>query len=101
MPPRPPAGGIPTRVPADGEGRRGAPGAAHQRRKEEPEKDDETEKNSRMAIATGTYYFTSAADVSETKVEYTYGYGQSNVFFKPTKAAKYPFRPTIAKPFWR
>ena len=26
------------------------------------------------AIAMGTYYFTSAADASETKVEYTFGY---------------------------
>ena len=52
-----------------------------------------------MAIATGTYYFTSAADVSETKVEYTYGYGQSNVLFKPTKAAKYTFRQTFTNAF--
>jgi len=130
----------------------------------------QVELNGNMAIAMGTYYFTSAADDSETKVEYTfgykkndagdkvriflhhssvpysapalteeamrpitelevlkaqdnwakaianiskvyldggdyigaagtaagqlYGYGHSNVLFKPTKAAKYPFRPT-------
>ena len=30
--------------------------------------------NGNVAIAMGTYYFTSAADGSKTKVEYTFGY---------------------------
>jgi len=32
------------------------------------------ELNGNTAIAMGTYYFTSAADGSNTKVEYTFGY---------------------------
>ena len=34
----------------------------------------QVELNGNTAIAMGTYYFTSAADGSETKVEYTFGY---------------------------
>eukprot|EP00435_Cladocopium_sp_Y103_P003824 s6053_g1.t1 len=85
----------------------------------------------------GNYFFTSAADGSKTKVEYTfgykknadgkaawanaiksisktyldggdyvaaaakaagelYGYGHTNVLFKPTKAAEAQFRPTAS-----
>merc|ERR550514_122459 len=32
--------------------------------------------------------------VAATKAGELYGYGKSNVLFKPTKAADYPFRPT-------
>jgi len=34
--------------------------------------------NGRVAIAMGTYYFTSAEDGSKTKVEYTFGYKKNN-----------------------
>jgi len=34
--------------------------------------------NGRVAIAMGTYYFTSAEDDSKTKVEYTFGYKKAN-----------------------
>jgi len=33
-------------------------------------------------------------DVAATAAGQLYGYGKSNVLFKPTKAAEYPFRPT-------
>jgi len=33
-------------------------------------------------------------DVAATAAGELYGYGHSNVLFKPTKAAKYPFRPS-------
>merc|ERR1712174_155714 len=41
--------------------------------------------NGNVAIAMGTYYFTSAEDGSKTKVEYTFGYkknddGESRIF---------------------
>ena len=52
--------------------------------------------NGNVAIAMGTYYFTSAADGSKTKVEYTFGYkknadGKVRIFLHHSSV---PFEPT-------
>ena len=55
--------------------------------------------NGNVAIAMGNYYFTSAADGSKTKVEYTFGYkknqdGKVRIFLHHSSV---PFKPEASE----
>merc|ERR1712217_530030 len=69
----------------------------------------QVELNGDMAIAMGNYYFTSAADGSETKVEYTFGYKRnddgkvriflhhSSVPYRLARAVSFGFEKTLSE----